>query len=111
MISETFIDFNSLDTTIWIAGIASMGGICTVDESGGLASDYSPIIGIVAATVAHEIGHNLGMDHDNETLCECDGEQCMMHPKDSNETVYNWSSCSKQDLNFSLNSLQASCLL
>lgn len=32
----------------------------------------------VGATLAHEMGHNLGMDHDDSSACSCAGESCIM---------------------------------
>lgn len=32
----------------------------------------------VGATLAHEMGHNLGMDHDDSSSCICSGDSCIM---------------------------------
>lgn len=32
----------------------------------------------VGATLAHEMGHNLGMDHDDSSGCVCSGDSCIM---------------------------------
>lgn len=31
-----------------------------------------------ASIVAHELGHNLGMNHDDERDCSCETESCIM---------------------------------
>lgn len=39
---------------------------------------HSNTVGLVATTVAHEMGHNLGMEHD--TLeCKCPGDDLTMY--------------------------------
>ena len=58
---------------------------------------HSDVVGLVATTVAHEMGHNFGMDHDKDE-CECPDEKCIMAPASSTMKPTFWSSCSIQYL-------------
>uniref|UniRef100_A0A3Q3X7M0 Peptidase M12B domain-containing protein n=1 Tax=Mola mola TaxID=94237 RepID=A0A3Q3X7M0_MOLML len=48
-------------TTIGMAPIMSM---CTAEQSGGIVMDHSDNPLGAAVTLAHELGHNFGMNHD-----------------------------------------------
>ncbi|KAK5644416.1 hypothetical protein RI129_005716 [Pyrocoelia pectoralis] len=80
-----------------VVGKALKGPICTIEYSGGVNTDHSPIIGLVATTVAHEMGHNFGMEHDTNE-CLCPEERCIMAPSSSSTPPTHWSSCSLEYL-------------
>lgn len=77
-----------------IIGQAYTGAICTYQLSGGIATNHSEVIGLVAATIAHEMGHNFGMEHDTSKDCKCPDEQCIMSPSGTSVIPVHWSSCS-----------------
>lgn len=62
-----------------VVGKALKGPICTYEFSGGINVDHNNVAGLVATTVAHEMGHNLGMEHDTAE-CMCPGDRCIMAP-------------------------------
>ncbi|XP_045474100.1 disintegrin and metalloproteinase domain-containing protein 12 [Harmonia axyridis] len=76
-----------------VVGKALKGPICTYEYSGGVNTDHSPVIGLVATTIAHEMGHNFGMEHDTND-CQCPDSRCIMAPSSSAEAPTHWSSCS-----------------
>ncbi|KAL4708533.1 hypothetical protein ACJJTC_014141 [Scirpophaga incertulas] len=43
-----------------VVGKGLKGPMCTYEYSGGVATNHSEVIGLVATTIAHEMGHNFG---------------------------------------------------
>ncbi|KAF5288635.1 hypothetical protein FQA39_LY15330 [Lamprigera yunnana] len=80
-----------------VVGKALKGPICTIEYSGGVNTDHSPVLGLVATTVAHEMGHNFGMEHDTNE-CVCPEDRCIMAPSSSSTPPAHWSSCSLEYL-------------
>ena len=80
-----------------VVGKALKGPICTYEFSGGVSMWHSEVIGLVATTMAHELGHNFGMEHDSEA-CECPDQRCIMAPASSTMKPSFWSSCSLEYL-------------
>lgn len=77
-----------------VVGKALKGPICTYEFSGGVNTDHSHLISLVATTVAHELGHNFGMEHDTpECVCK-DAEKCIMSHSSGAYSPRKWSSCS-----------------
>uniref|UniRef100_A0A1L8D5Z8 BATXSVMPI2 n=1 Tax=Bothrops atrox TaxID=8725 RepID=A0A1L8D5Z8_BOTAT len=84
----TSTDFNG--PTI---GLAYVGSMCDPKRSTGVIQDHSPINLMVAVTMAHELGHNLGISHDTGS-CSCGGYSCIMSPVLSHEPSKYFSDCS-----------------
>ncbi|XP_066465026.1 disintegrin and metalloproteinase domain-containing protein 15 isoform X3 [Eleutherodactylus coqui] len=94
-------------------GMATMNSICTADRSGGVTSDHSANILLVASTMAHELGHNLGINHDSgDGTCGQPkmGKQWIMVQSTGFMPGLEFSNCSMKDLVTSLHQGGGICL-
>ncbi|XP_051946454.1 disintegrin and metalloproteinase domain-containing protein 8-like isoform X1 [Xyrauchen texanus] len=91
-------------------GLATMNAMCS-PSSGAVNEDHNENPIAVASTITHEMGHNLGMSHDNAN-CGCSSRKgCIM--QDTIGSVYpdSFSACSQASLKTFLQNYDASCLL
>ncbi|XP_076879121.1 A disintegrin and metalloproteinase with thrombospondin motifs 17 isoform X2 [Brachyhypopomus gauderio] len=91
-------------------GIAYLGGTCSAKRKCVLAEDNGLNL---AFTIAHELGHNMGMSHDDDHTT-CTGHSHIMSGewvKGRNPSDLSWSTCSRDDLENFLRSKASACLL
>jgi len=94
-----------------VIGKAYKGTICTRDFSVGVISDHSDSAASVASTVAHEMGHSLGMDHDTNDNCICENSPCIMAPSNGGyHNITHFSTCSLKALSDGFRRKMDQCL-
>ncbi|XP_054829220.1 disintegrin and metalloproteinase domain-containing protein 15 [Eublepharis macularius] len=97
-------------------GTSTHASICS-GRSGGLSLDHSVSPLVMASTVSHQLGHNLGLSHDGSD-CGCDGSSpnlppgrsCIMEPPSGLMPGLSFSRCSHQQLKQILQSSRVWCL-
>ncbi|KAM7381470.1 hypothetical protein PAMA_012353 [Pampus argenteus] len=77
-----------------VLGMAFVGTVCSVATSGGINVFSNNDLVYVSTVVAHEMGHNLGMNHD-DNRCNCNGKSCIMAASATGSTTF--STCSAKD--------------
>ncbi|KAL8173974.1 UNVERIFIED_CONTAM: Disintegrin and metalloproteinase domain-containing protein 9 [Gekko kuhli] len=91
------------------AGMAYVGTVCSKSHAGGINVFGQMSVQMFASIVAHELGHNLGMNHDDERTCTCEVKNCIMSSGASG--AMNFSSCSADDFEKLTLNKGGSCLL
>nr|XP_051688404.1 disintegrin and metalloproteinase domain-containing protein 29 [Oryctolagus cuniculus] len=74
-----------------LSGLGLTGGICVPYKSCGIVTFLNRTLTICGIAMAHHIGHNLGMFHD-EDQCVCGNSKCIMHA--DNPPTTKFSNCS-----------------
>ncbi|XP_013929562.1 PREDICTED: zinc metalloproteinase-disintegrin-like VLAIP-B [Thamnophis sirtalis] len=91
-------------------GLAYLGTICQSYNSVAIVQDYNKFTGSVASAMGHEMGHNLGIDHDTAS-CICQPNACIMSPVLHDVPLYDFSSCSVEQYKTFLTSNLPECIL
>ncbi|XP_061622719.1 disintegrin and metalloproteinase domain-containing protein 28 isoform X2 [Phyllopteryx taeniolatus] len=91
-------------------GLAYIGTLCS-GHSVGVVQDHNSRAIAVGATLAHEMGHNLGMNHDDSSACACSGDSCIMAAALSWDIPRAFSSCSSSNYERYLTDRSPGCLL
>ncbi|KAL6091507.1 hypothetical protein STEG23_020258, partial [Scotinomys teguina] len=73
-------------------GLAYVGSICVPSYNCGVDCLVGSNLLQFADIIAHEMGHNLGMHHDDEDSCTCGMEQCLMAATEGG--IHKFSNCS-----------------
>ncbi|XP_074493729.1 disintegrin and metalloproteinase domain-containing protein 28-like isoform X2 [Sebastes fasciatus] len=91
-------------------GLAFIGTLCS-GHSVGVVQDHNDRAIAVGATLVHEMGHNLGMNHDDSSHCACSGDSCIMAAVLNRNIPRTFSSCSTNSYEKYLLERSPSCLL
>ncbi|XP_077118376.1 disintegrin and metalloproteinase domain-containing protein 9 [Ranitomeya variabilis] len=91
------------------AGMAFVGTVCSRSHAGGINVFSTQTLQSFSSIVAHELGHNLGMNHDNDRGCKCSTQYCIMNSGASDSK--NFSSCSEDDFEKLILNKGGTCLL
>ncbi|XP_056275153.1 disintegrin and metalloproteinase domain-containing protein 9 isoform X2 [Pseudoliparis swirei] len=90
------------------AGMAFVSTICSRSHGGGINAFTNNNVPLFASIVAHELGHNLGMNHDDGRSCSCENA-CIMNSGATGSR--NFSRCSADDFEKMVLLTGGSCLL
>ncbi|KAM5191386.1 disintegrin and metalloproteinase domain-containing protein 33 [Mantella aurantiaca] len=92
-------------------GEAFLGKMCTRSQSGGIIKDTGLSARELAKYVAHEMGHNLGMNHDTENCyCPAANGKCLLSRRTGHNMNDMFSDCSHRFLHRFLEEKDVTCL-
>nr|XP_034961647.1 disintegrin and metalloproteinase domain-containing protein 19 [Zootoca vivipara] len=93
-------------------GLAPLMAMCSVYQSGGVNMDHSENAIGVAATMAHEMGHNFGMSHDSAGCCTASARDggCIMAAATGHPFPRVFNRCNMKELDRYLQSGGGMCL-
>uniref|UniRef100_A0A663FH78 ADAM metallopeptidase domain 19 n=1 Tax=Aquila chrysaetos chrysaetos TaxID=223781 RepID=A0A663FH78_AQUCH len=93
-------------------GLAPVMAMCSDFQSGGVNMDHSDNAIGVAATIAHEMGHNFGMNHDSAGCCTTPAEDggCIMASATGHPFPKVFNQCNRKELEKYLQSGGGMCL-
>ncbi|XP_032383620.1 disintegrin and metalloproteinase domain-containing protein 19 isoform X2 [Etheostoma spectabile] len=93
-------------------GLAPLKAMCSDYQSGGVNTDHSELAVGVAATMAHEMGHNFGMSHDITGCCQAKAEDggCIMAAATGHPFPRVFNDCNLKELRSYLSSGGGKCL-
>ncbi|XP_072523046.1 disintegrin and metalloproteinase domain-containing protein 9 [Salminus brasiliensis] len=77
-----------------VLGMAFVGTVCSANSGGGINVYSNNNLQSFSTVLAHEMGHNLGMNHD-DSRCNCNSGKCIMASTASGSTLF--STCSGDD--------------
>ncbi|XP_048407157.1 disintegrin and metalloproteinase domain-containing protein 9 [Stegostoma tigrinum] len=78
-----------------ILGLAFVSTVCSTRLGGGIDVFHNSNVPTAATVLAHELGHNMGLSHDDQRPCDCPTNHCIMFSSISGSR--NFSSCSQND--------------